>query len=405
MTRTKLALAVLALMLAPASALALTTDSGRTVFIDKSKTTNDVYASAGGTLDLSGTFNDDVLVAGGTVTVNGPVSGDVLVAGGTVKIAGEVKGSVRVVGGTLELNSKVGRNLVLAGGTLTTGPQADISGEVLLLGGTSSIDGRIGKSLEVWTDMLTLNAKVEGNVTVHFSKNRSAPQTQLVLGPSAVVGGNLLYYAAKDAEVRSGASVKGTTTRKDPEVISAFAKTSLAHVLSLVRLWNVFSLLVVAGLMALVFPRSLRKVGETMTSRKGRAIGWGVLIFLASPVAFILLPFTVIGIPLMLILSALYVMALYASQVFLGFAIGSWLLRLVPRTRPWVMLPKTSTGLVATILGIVVISLVFDFLLGGNILPRGFSVLLGLVRFVLILWTFGGLLMTVARNIKEQEQI
>lgn len=387
----------------PLTAAAFTSDARRSVFVDKGTTINGVYMAGGGMLELAGTFTDDVIVGGGTVTVSGPINGDLLVAGGTVKVTGEVKGSIRMVGGTLDLNGKVGRNLIMVGGTLFAGTASDVAGEVLLLGGTATVDGHVGRTLDAWTDMLTLNGKIDGHVKVHFPADDGTNDLRFIVGSTAVIGGDLTYYATLDAEIRSGSTIAGKVTKNAPEPMTTEAREAFDRFFTFARLWNLFSLLVVAALIVLVLPKSLRKTAEIMQQRRGAAFGWGLIIFLASPVAFMILPFTLIGIPLMFILGALYVMALYVSQIFLGFAVGVWLMRLMQRGKDWTLGAKSSAALLPTMLGIVALSLIFDFLLGSDMLPAGVTFFAGLFRLLLVIWAFGALLLTKAQSLKDHE--
>lgn len=384
----------------PASAQALSATSGRTVLVGQAETVTESYAAGGGTLDVAGSFADDVWLGGGSITVSGPVGGDLLVAGGTIKVTGEVKGSVRAIGGTIDLEGKVGRNVVLVGGTLTIGSAADIVGEVIAIGGTLVTAGHVGKSLDSWGGSVLLNGRVDGAARIRTGDDcRTEPC--VTLGPNAVIGGNLTYWAAVDAKIDPAAKVTGTTTRHpvvlDTEQVNKLAREFFA----LVQVWNVLSLLVVAALVALLLPRTIRNVAEMMTVRSGRAIGWGVLVFLAVPFALMLLLFAVIGIPLALILLALYLIGLYVGQVFLGFVVGRWLLRRVRSASGAELAPVWPT-----LLGVVVVSLVLDFILpfAGSRLFPWLTFLFGALRLFLILWPFGALLLVKWAYVKEKEQ-
>lgn len=383
----------------PASVQAMTVTSGRTVFVGHDEVVKEVYAAGGGTIDLAGSFSDDILVGGGTVTVSGPVGGDLLIGGGTVKVTGEVKGSIRVAGGTVDLDAKVGRNVMLLGGTLTIGPAADIAGETMTAGGTLVAAGHIGQSLDSWGGSVLLNGRIDGETRIRTGDDcRTEPC--VTLGPNAAIGGNLTYWAAVEAKIDPAAKVSGTTTRY-PGVPESEQVNKLARqFFTLVGLWNLFSLLVVATLVALLLPRTVRNVADVMLQRSGRAVGWGVLVFLAVPFALMLLLFTVIGVPLALILMALYVLSLYAAQVFLGYTVGRWVL---DRMRPTV--GSKLAPVWPTLLGVIVVSLLLDFglpYLGVRVPLLAF--LLGIFRLLLVLWSFGALLLVKWGYVREREQ-
>ncbi len=399
-----LAVAVLTVAFsAPRSTFALTSATGNTVVTDSSSSVSDVYTTAGGTIDLSGTFGDDVYAAGGTVAISAPVSGDVFAAGGNVKITGEVKGSVRVAGGTVELGSKVGRNVLLMGGTLTVGPSADVAGEVLALGGTLVIDGHVAKPVVVWGGTATLNGKIDGDVSVHTSGDERDSTAVVRIGPSAVIGGNLTYWASRDASIDSAAKILGKTVRHDiadqAESIRKYADTFF----NLIRLWNLFSLLVVGLVVGLLFPKTLKRTADTMVTRSGASIGWGVLVLFAFPIGLIVLFMTVIGIPLGLLMLGLYAAGMYLSQLFLGFLVGERIVGWLRRGRT-AEPAKPIAPVWLTLLGVTVVVLALDYLLAYL---ATFSILLGfiigIVRLFLLLWPFGALLITSWAMMRERE--
>jgi len=403
MKRFLVSVAALVVLAWPFGIGALTLDSGRTTMVGQDAVVEGMYLVGGGTVDLAGTFKNDVYVGGGTVTIRGPVEGDVLVAGGTVKISSEVKGSVRVVGGTLDLDAKVGRNLVMVGGTLTAGSQADVQGHAILLGGTVSYSGHLVGDLDIWAGSVTLDGKIDGSVMVNLGPEDPDVDQRLILGPGTAIAGDLTYYADAEAEIRDGAVVQGKTEKLAPTNLPAIGKDFFVKMFAFARLWNLFSVLVVAALFVLMAPKTLRIASDLMLRRKGATLGWGLLVFLAAPITFVVLPFTLIGVPLMLILAAAFMIGMYVSQIALGFTVGAWLLRLIQGTRSWTMSARVRT-LIATFLGIVAVSVVFDFLLIAGVVPRVIAVLAGLARFGLTLWSFGGLILSKAAYLKDYEQ-
>lgn len=390
-------------LIVPGSVSALTSATGNAVVTDSASSVNDVYTTAGGSVDLAGTFGDDVYAAGGTVAVSAPVSGDVFAAGGNVKITGEVKGSVRIAGGTVELGSKVGRNVLLMGGTLTIGPSADVAGEVLTLGGTLTIDGHVAKPVVVWGGTATINGKLDSDVSVHTSSDQNDSTAVVRVGPSAVIGGNLTYWASRDASIDSSAKIAGKTVRHDvadqAESIRKFADTFF----NLVRLWNLFSLLVVGLLVGLLFPKTLARTAGTMVSRSGASIGWGVLVLFAFPIGLIVLFMTVIGIPLGLLLLGLYAAGMYLSQLFLGYFVGERVVRWLRRSKS-ADPTKPIAPVWLTLLGVIIIVLVVDYLLAYLAtfsLVLGF--IIGIIRLFLLLWPFGALILTSWATVRERE--
>lgn len=391
--------------LLPVTAAALTMEGGRSVVVGSGTTRVGTFTAAGGSLDLAGTFEDDVLVSGGSVTISGPVRGDVLAAGGTVRVTGEVGGSVRVLGGTVELAGKVGRNVILVGGSLTATATNEVAGEVLLLGGSATFDGHARKGIEGWVNSAYVNGTVDDHLTLRLpsAEDRSG-QSFITLGPQAVVNGDFSYAAPNAAEVLEGAKVTGKTTQLGPSDVGRRFQEFFRQAVTIARVWNLLALALLAAVLSMLFPRTLRDASARMLERPGAAIGWGSLVLLAGPMTFILLPLTVAGIPLTLILIAMYIIALYCSQVVLGALVGGQLLRRLRRSgSPSSVRPSVVGG---AILGTVLVTLVFDLVLSGLGEPVGTGLLWisVIVRLFFLVWPFGALLVVTSAAIRTHEQ-
>jgi hypothetical protein len=111
-TRIALVTAALALLLAPARALA-------------QENRDDVYVRVNGTVDLADDESVDTLVA-----VN---SG--------AQVAGTVRDTLVIVNETATISGEVGRDAVVVNGTLRLEPTARIGGDVVLINGALSQDG------------------------------------------------------------------------------------------------------------------------------------------------------------------------------------------------------------------------------------------------------------------------
>ncbi|MBI2984656.1 MAG: hypothetical protein HYY50_03460 [Candidatus Kerfeldbacteria bacterium] len=381
-------------------AAALTLEGRNTLFSDSDRTVNDVYAGGGGTVDLSGTFNNDLLAAGGTVTIPGKVAGDILVAGGTVKITGNVSGSVRAAGGTIEIDGAVGRNVLVAGGSIILGRNSKVAGEVTVTGGTLTFQGTAGKDFNFWGGSAVINGSIDGSVNLRTGDD-CGQDPCITLGPNARIKGNLTYWAAMPADIHASAIIDGSTTR---HAVSLPVKTKdIERFFTGLRFWAVFSSLVVGVVLALFLPKVVRQVAEQMTRRPGPAIGFGLLVLFAGPMAFVFLAITLVGIPLALILFGLYLLGLYVAQIFLGYFFGTVIVRALRRSgAPNIDLRRGSVFW-ATMVGMVALALIFDFLLGASLtggLPYiGFFG--GLLRFALVVWAFGGLILHKWQYVKE----
>jgi cytoskeletal protein CcmA (bactofilin family) len=252
----------------------------------------DLYV-AGKTIIIDSTINGDLIAAGQTIMVNGIVNGSIIAAAQTVNINGEVTHAVRVIGETLNIGGTIGRDLLAAVGNFSTTSTAEIGGDLLLGAGIARIDGLIKGDLNSGVKSLTIAS-------------------------TASIQGKLNYISGNEANIQSGAQIKGTINHKLPEV----KEKQVAGI----GLWWIvigFLMTLVLGIIiVLLAPRRVKAVTESIRTRPWASLGWGVVILVATPIVALIVCITIIGLPLGLIALVLYAIAIYLTQLFVGLLIG-----------------------------------------------------------------------------------
>jgi hypothetical protein len=66
----------------------------------------------------------------------------------------------------------------------------------------------------------------------------------------------------------------------------------------------------------------VRNVTTVMAARPGASLGWGALATLAGPPLLLVLAITVIGIPLAMLVGALWIIVILTAGLFAGVAVG-----------------------------------------------------------------------------------
>ncbi len=273
------------------------------------------YFAAGDRVVIDGTVNGDVYAAGGIIEVNGTINGDLLTAGGQLDIRGTVSDDVRAAGGNLSFGGTVGKNVSVAGGTVTVGRDALIKGGLLAAAGSVHIAGTVTRDARIAGGELSQTGTVGGDLTFDGGS--------LAILTGGTVGGNL------DARVRSaervdtaGATIRGSTT------ITEMQRPVSHRIAGMPVWWFVFRVLWIAGLLltglafVLIRPTLFLAVGTTILRHPWKSLLWGVITLVVTPFAALILMVTLIGIPLGLILFAVYLVALYLTQLALGILVG-----------------------------------------------------------------------------------
>jgi len=308
--------AILMTFFTSAPVLAADLRSGDTVTVASGDVVDDDLYIAGGSIVIDGTINGDLWAVGRDVTVNGTVNGSLVAVAQTVDVNGQVGHAVRVAGETLHIRGDVGGDLIAFGGTLNVASTAVIGGDLLLGVGNARIDGLIEGDVKGGGGEVTIAGGVQGDVELQVDN--------LTVAPTANIQGDLTYTSKNEADIESGAQVVGATTHNVPEVEEAAeAATAVAIAGAVMGKVVAFLMILVIGIITvLVAPRRLVSVADSIRTRPLPSLGWGAVVVFAAPIAAIVVCFTVIGIPVGLIVLALWGIAIYLSQIPVALLIG-----------------------------------------------------------------------------------
>ncbi len=349
------------------------------VYVGRDEVVPDNLYAAGNVITIDGTIKGDLICAGMTVNINGQVEGDIICAGQNININGSASGSVRVAGSIINLNNKVGRNVNAAGGFVNFGSNADVARDVIVGAGNSELRGKINGDLVAGGGNMILDDEIKGSARLWIDRNVkgerqpfTAQTSPLTLTDKARINGFLEYTSSDNADIAAGAIIKGETKHNLPEKKPADQK-ALAAIYGWIKLVSLFACLVVGMVIVSVWREETKKIIDQMFDKVGPSLGWGVAVLFLTPILVIVLMITMIGIPLGLILGALWMIAIYVSKIFAAILLGRELVK-----KFWDK--KKDSLITAMILG------VFALWILCLIPIVGFA-----VCFVATLWGLGGL--------------
>jgi len=313
------------LFIAPTAAISAEKDKNSAdkeiVTVPAGEVINKDYFAAGGIVEISGTVNGDVYAFGGQVLVDGTVNGDLIAAGGTVRISGDVSQDVRVGGGQVTINGSIGRNLTVGGGNVELTEKAAVHGSVVAGGGNVALAAPIGGSVKAGAGNLTVSNKINGDLEAGVSNLRLTSKAQ--------VGGSLTYYSKQDASIDKEAKIAGAINKKKPLESAKPAQAKILGIFTGIDLFlkvvSLVSTLILGLLLLKFFPKYSRDVVYTLRKRPWVSLGIGFAALILTPIIFVILLVTVVGIPLAFILLALYLISLYVVRVFVIFWAGIFL--------------------------------------------------------------------------------
>jgi len=245
----------------------------------------------------------DLIAVGGKVNIAQKVDQDVFVAGGNISITADVEGDVRAIGTHLIIDSNIGGNLAVLAQSVEIKENAVISGSVRIKAENVIING------EILSDAVIDAINLEQN---------------------GIIGGALEY--------------KKIEQRKVP-------KTSFSWFF---RLIGLFGMLVVGLILISIWPKAVKSAISLSIKNPIKDFLFGAVALISTPIVVIVLLLTLIGFPLGLILLAIYLIALYFAQIFVGVILGTYIFGAIKGSK---QAEKTSLLLIM-ITGVVVLWLI-----------------------------------------------
>lgn len=259
------------------------------------------YFAAGERVQIDGVVQGDVYAAGGNIIINGVVEGDVLVAGGNIKIQGEVNHDVRAAGGQIDINGTVAGSVTTLAGNVDISKDAKIGAGLVTAAGNVYLDGMVDKNIE-------------------------AAVGSLVLGSNAQVSGNVNYASESDLDVDSTASVSGQITKHQTPEVEMPSKQAVQDFFFGLdfagKVISVITTLLIGLLLIHFFPRYVENATKIVTNSFGKTLLVGFITMIAAPFIFVILLFTIIGIPISIVFGFALFIWMYLGRIYVVIALG-----------------------------------------------------------------------------------
>lgn len=368
------------LLVLPIAVKAFSVEANDNVYIGKNETVDGNLYAAGMNIMVDGKVAGDVICAGQTITINGEVSGDVICAGQSININGKIGGNLRVAGNSINISSQIERNAMAFGALINLSQEGKVGWDAMLVGASVDIRGNVGKDLYGSASKLNINGEIGKNVRFRIEDKeikksaKSGDSRQgLIIGENAKVNGDLVYTSTEEYDISDEAKIGGEVIHNFPKA-SKRSERPIIFSWAWANLYSIFSSLVVGLVLISLWREGVKNITDLMLNKIGGSIGRGALILILTPIAAVLLLFTVIAIPLALILFVIWLITLFLSKILVGILIGRTILNNL-----W---PKQKDSLIwAMIIGILVTYLIFSLPFIGWALS-----------LVATLWGLGGLM-------------
>ena len=279
------------------------TGCGRNGPISEVKRNGEDVLARGSAPVMTDSVAGDAILAGGDVRFSGAAVGDYLGAGGKQTIGGRIHGSLRAAGGEIDVTALVDRNATVIGGDVELDSAAIVVRNAYLVGGNVQIKGTVQGSLLASGGSVMLNGLVGRDVEIAAGSFH--------LGPRAQIAGNLrLRVPEGKVRIDPAARVGGTVT-----VLPGRKKGMFRF------LW-MFGFIVAGAVAIALVPRFGAEAAEILRKSPGRSALVGLASLILIPCAIVIAAVTIVGIPLALLGSALYVVLVYLARVPIAVWLG-----------------------------------------------------------------------------------
>lgn len=311
---------IFTLLLLPASALANAPSSfvAARSLLEASSSPGNAYA-AGVSVLLTAPVAGDFTAFGGSVVTAAKVSGDALLIAGSVSSRARIIGDLRTIGGSVDIGGAVGGDFAAFGFSVYDSGRPEAS-TFIIAANTTMANGASGP-VTIYGNNISLAGDFAGNVDIIASGRVS-------LEASTTIAGNLSYEAPEPAIIPASATI-GSITYANASYLPNIGTSRILGLLSIgfFLFIRILGALILAGLLAGLFPKLAEAVVERASTRRIRStlltmlLGFAILV--AAPVMIILLALTFVGIGLALLLFILYALLVLFAFLYAGILLGS----------------------------------------------------------------------------------
>lgn len=277
---------------------------------------------------IAGTHQQDLfLAAGQSITISGTLEGDLWATGTKIDFSGVAEQNMRLAGGTVQINGPVKGNIMLLGDTVTIRSNAILSGDVTILAQSVVMEGEISGNCKITAVRIaTLDGLFGGNLEV--------TSNEILIKKNTLIEGNLMYTAPKELFL-SDDKVQGNTQR----VEAAPPTLDLAD-LQRQLLFMMAALLVGLPVVSL-FPFSTAMGTQIIRQMPGRSFLLGLALMFGMPFLALTALSSWLGIPMGLLLLAVWGILIYISRIVVALFIGSLIYRTRKTGFPQVLITLT----------------------------------------------------------------
>ncbi|MTI71964.1 MAG: hypothetical protein FH751_17085 [Firmicutes bacterium] len=245
----------------------------------------------------------------------GTVYGDLITFNKIIKIDGIIKGNLRVITSKANISGEIRKNITALARELII-DKGSVDGSITVFSNKLTIKGDVNSDIRGRVNTLIIDGKVKGDINV-FAK-------EIKFSENAIVYGDLNYSNVRKIKVPKR-FIRGDITFTKDLFNLDLLKRYIHYFYVLVKMIFMMCLLIIGTVLVSIYPKFFSKLEKKVNDYKTN-LKLGIAISLLTPIISLLLIFTIIGIPIGIILLTIYIILLYLSYLPVSIWLGGKLL-------------------------------------------------------------------------------
>ncbi|MDP2655507.1 MAG: polymer-forming cytoskeletal protein [bacterium] len=295
-----------------------TFSAGRSLLVASSSPGN-AYSAGISVVRTANVFGD-LSAFGGSVVTAAPVSGDELLIAGSIRSRARVAGDLRAIGGSISVEEPVNGDLIAFG--YSVNDSGKVGGSIFIIAANATVSNGASGPVTIYGNNVSLAGDFTGNVNVVASG-------RVALSASTTIVGKLSYQAPEPAIIHESAVIIGGVEYTNASYLPDAGTSRILSFMSIgfFLFVRILGALILTGLLAGLFPRLAEAVTKrAYTARPSKillTILLGFAVFVVTPVLFLILALTFVGIGLAILLFISYSFIVLLSLAYAGILLGS----------------------------------------------------------------------------------
>ncbi|MDA3802354.1 MAG: hypothetical protein PF488_00435 [Patescibacteria group bacterium] len=262
---------------------------------------------------VNGVIVGDLIAISNNITINGDISGDLIAVATNININGTINGNLRVAAENINISGKVNRNITSLSTNINLEDKSFVGWDLLSLSEKSTLSGSVNGNLNIYSNNTNISGDISKDANITFINEEGS----LNIDEKAQIGGNLKYKYFKENTLKNQGLING-------EIFKEIKTNNRSVFLSwfLKKLFLIFAALAIGLVLIYLFKNFSSSYLDDIKKEFPDAILYGAIAFFATPIAIILLLFTLIGIPLSLIILLVFLTAICIAKIITALFLG-----------------------------------------------------------------------------------